>query len=553
MFRADAAFVNGNIWTGDPQRPWARTVCVKYGRIAALDDVEACAGADRRIDLGGRTVVPGFNDAHHHLALRGRRLAALDVSHAAAPSRERLLELVADQARQLPAGEWIRGGGFDQNKIGGFPTREELDAAGAGRPVLLSHVSEHIAVASTSALRLAGIEDLMNPPEIDGGSVVVGEDGYVTGLLLENAKKWFDATLKPHRIDELAGFLAAGSEAALREGITSITDPGVGGLDGIGMGRADLHGYLAARERGSLKVRVTAMPYITSTHSLEGLEPGIDGWGLDLGLRTGFGDEFLRLGAIKVLSDGSLIGRTSALNEPYCPHAGDEAPGHGMLAFDPEQLSDTLSLLHRSGWQLAVHAIGDRAVDHAVEHLEKAQRSHPRDDPRHRIEHCGLASDDAVRRIAQAGIVPVPQGRFLWELGDGFLDALGPGRMGMLYRMRSFLDAGVELPGSSDTPVVDASPLKGIAGMVTRSTEAGERLAPQEALSVEQALRAYTRGSAFAAHEEHLKGTLSPGMLADMAVLGENPISVTAAELADITVDATVLGGEVLHSTASFG
>lgn len=549
--RADVAFVNGNFWTGDVRRPWAREVWVKHGRIVDLDAADGAAG--EVIDLSGKIVVPGFNDAHHHLALRGRRLASLDLSYENAPDKVALLRLVAKQARKLSAGDWIRGGGFDQNKIGGFPTREELDAAGEGHPVLLSHVSEHIAVANTSALALAGVNDLRNPPDIFGGSVVVDENGYVTGLLLENAKKWFDATLKPHSVDELADFLATGSRAALQDGITSVTDPGVGGLDGIGMGRADLHGYLAAKERGNLRVRVTAMPYITATHSLESLEPGVDGWGLDLGIRTGFGDEDLRLGAVKVLSDGSLIGRTSALNDPYCPHAGGIEPDRGMLAFDPEELSNTLTLLHRSGWQLAVHAIGDKAVDYAVDHLEKAQRSYPQNDLRHRIEHCGLASDETVTRIARAGIVPVPQGRFLWELGDGFLGALGHARMAMVYRMKSFLDMGVELPGSSDAPVVDASPMKGIAGMVSRCTAAGESIAPNEALSLEQALRAYTHGSAFAAHEEHLKGTLAPGMLADMAVLNEDPFTVSVPELADIGVVATILGGEVLYCNDNFG
>lgn len=549
--RADVAFVNGNFWTGDIRRPWVREIWVKYGRIVALDAADGAAG--EVIDLGGKTVVPGFNDAHHHLALRGRRLASLDLSHEKAPDKETLLKLVAEQARKLSAEEWIRGGGFDQNKIGCFPTREELDAAGGGRPVLLSHVSEHIAVANTSALALAGVNDLRNPPDISGGSVVVDENGYVTGLLLENAKKWFDATLKPHSVDELADFLATGSKAALHDGITSVTDPGVGGLDGIGMGRADLHGYLAAKERGKLRVRVTTMPYITATHSLESLEPGVDGWGLDLGIRTGFGDEHLRLGAVKVLSDGSLIGRTSALNDPYCPHAGGIESDRGMLAFDPEELSKTLTLLHRSGWQLAVHAIGDKAVDYAVDHLEKAQRSYPQNDLRHRIEHCGLTSDEMVARIARAGIVPVPQGRFLWELGDGFLEALGSARMAMVYRMKSFLDMGAELPGSSDAPVVDASPMKGIAGMVSRRTAAGQLVAPKEALSLEQALRAYTHGSAFAAHEEHLKGTLAPGMLADMAVLSEDPFTVSVPELADIGVVATILGGEVLYCNDNFG
>lgn len=538
----ETAFVNGRIWTGDPQHPWAESLCSIFGRIAVLDDMEAASRSRHLVDLQGRTVVPGFNDAHHHIALRGRRLATLDVSSEVAPSRQAVLERVAVAAADTPGDQWVRGGGFDNNKIGGFPTRQELDAASGGRKVLLSHVSEHIAVVSTAALEFAGVS-LTNPPQIPGGEMPVDEDGAVSGLLLENAKKWFDGRLKPHSVEEMRSFLLAGTQAALAAGITSITDPGVGGIDGIGMGAADINAYQAARESGDLGVRVTAFPYITATHAVEALEPGADGWGIDLGIRTGMGDDMLRLGAVKVLTDGSLIGRTAALS---CPYHDDDSTG--MLTFEPEWLARTYAALHRSGWQIAAHAIGDRAVDNAVEHIGAAMAAYPRDDPRHRIEHCGLASDSAVRRIAELGIIPVPQGRFISELGDGFLRVLGAERSDrMVYRMRSFLDAGVELPGSSDTPVVEAHPLKGIHDMVNRRTAADQAFGLHERISVQQALRAYTYGSAFASHQEKVKGRLSPGMLADMAVLEADPFAADPVKLSEVRVVMTVLGGEVVY------
>lgn len=548
--KADAVFVNGNIWTGNPARPWAHAISVRFGRVAALDDDALQLPAAETVDLSGRTVVPGFYDAHHHLALRGQRLAALDVGFHAAPSRERLLEIIAGHARTLPADSWVRGGGFDQNKIGGFPTREEFDLAAGGRPVWITHVSEHMAVASTSALRAVGITDLANPPAMTGGVIELGEDGLATGLFLENAKKWFDSRLKPYSAEEIITSLEVGSRIALTEGITSIADPGVGAMNGIGMGPADLHAYQRAREQRRLHVRVTAMPYITATHAIAHFAPGTDGWGLDLGIRSGFGDERLSIGAVKVLSDGSLIGRSAALTCDYHDHADD-----GMLLFDPEELGSTLGSLHRSGWQLAVHAIGDRAVAHAVEHLHRAQQSNPpRVPPRHRIEHCGMASDESVRRIAALGIIPVPQGRFLSELGDGFIDVLGAERADRLvYRMKSFLDAGVELPGSSDTPVVEAHPLKGIHDMVNRRTAGGQPIGLHERVTVEQAFRAYTYGSAHASHQERTKGRLMPGLLADMAVLEANPFAAKPAELGDIAVRATVLGGEVVFGADSLG
>lgn len=544
--KADVVFINGNFWTGLANNPWARTVSVKHGRIVDLDGAATASEAHHVINLRGKTVVPGFHDAHHHLALRGQRLSFLDLSFTAAPTREKLLEIVSDHAKSLPEGAWVRGGGFDQNKIGGFPTRQELDKAAAGRPVWLSHVSEHMAVASTSALHAVGITDLQNPPTMFGGRIELAEDGTATGLCLENAKKWFESKLKPYPVEDIMAFLHTGSQRALSEGITSVTDPGIGAMNGIGMGQADLHAYLKASEEGPLKVRTTVMPYISATHRIESFEPGEQGWGLDLGIRSGFGNDRLRIGAVKVLTDGSLIGRSAALSCPY--HDNDD---EGMLLFDTEELGQILTALHRSGWQLAVHAIGDRAVELAIDHIAQAQQSDPRGvSPRHRIEHCGMASDESVRRIAELGIIPVPQGRFLTELGDGFISVLGQDRAhSLVYRMRSFLDARVELPGSSDSPVVDAHPMKGIHDMVNRRTAQGQLIGRHEALSVEQALRAYTYGSAYASHQEQDKGRISPGQLADMAVLDHNPFEVDNGELADIGVSATILGGDVVFGT----
>lgn len=540
--RADTAFVGGRFWTGDRARPWARSVATAGGVVVAIDDDEACARARSVFDIGGRTAVPGFNDAHHHLALQGRRLASLDVSRAAAPTRRALLDRVRARAADTAPGAWIRGGGFDQNRIGGFPTRQELDEAGGGRPVLLSHVSEHMSVVSTAALRHAGIDDPGSVPRMDGGLIEIGEDGAATGLLMENAKKWFDSSLKPHASEEIVGFLRTGSDAALRDGITSVTDPGVGSIAGIGMGPADLHAYQCARETSALGVRVTAMPYILATHGIADFEPGVGGWGLDLGIRTGFGDDRLRIGAVKVLTDGSLIGRSAAVHEPYCAHGDD-----GMLLFDPEELARTFAALHRSGWQIAAHAIGDRAVDLAIDHLVRAQTAHPRSDPRHRIEHCGIASDTAVARIADAGIVPVPQGSFIRELGDGFLTALGDERAAHAYRVRSFLTAGVEVPGSSDAPVVSADPLDGIRALVDRRTDSGRLLGPDEAITVAEAVRAYTHGSAHAAHDETRKGRLLPGMLADLAVLDGDLFSAEVDVREAVRVAATVVAGSPVH------
>ncbi|MGH3342885.1 MAG: amidohydrolase, partial [Carbonactinosporaceae bacterium] len=297
-----------------------------------------------------------------------------------------------------------------------------------------------------------------------------------------------------------------------------------------------------------LRQRATLMPVSGALHAAGAFEPGHRWFGLDLGLRTGFGDEWLRLGPVKVFSDGSLIGRTAAMR---CDYAG-EAGNSGFFQEPPEQLRDLIVRAHAYGWQVATHAIGDRAVQLVLDAYEEAQALAPRADARHRIEHCGVASDEQVARIAMLGVVPVPQGRFIGAIGDGMAAALGADRVGDCYRQRSFLEAGITVPGSSDCPVVDGAPLLGIHDMVNQRTDSGAPFNPAEAVTPEQALRAYTHGSAYAVHEEPVKGTLSRGMLADFAVLSDDLLAVAPDRIRDITVGATVVGGRFVHDAAGY-
>jgi hypothetical protein len=325
---------------------------------------------------------------------------------------------------------------------------------------------------------------------------------------------------------------------ALSEGITSVTEPGIcAGL--AGNSPADLAAYLTARERGVLRVRATLMPAVDALHEIGDVEPGHPWFGVDLGVRTGLGDEWVRVGAVKVFSDGSLIGRTAAMREPYA----DRPDTSGFLQHEAEWLHERIVAAHAHGWQVATHAIGDAALDVVLDAYEDAQRRFPRPDPRHRVEHAGVVGDDQVARLAALGVVPVPQGHFVGEIGDGMLQALGPERARLCYRQRSWLDAGVVLPGSSDCPVVQGAPLLGIHDLVNRRTGSGQPFTPAEALTVEEALRAYTYGSAYADHQEHDKGRLARGLLADLVVLGDDPARVDPAGIGSIEVVATVVGG----------
>jgi predicted amidohydrolase YtcJ len=283
------------------------------------------------------------------------------------------------------------------------------------------------------------------------------------------------------------------------------------------------------------------MPELAALHALAGDAPDGAGFGLDLGARTGLGDDQLRIGAVKIFSDGALSSRTAAMVDDYADRPGER----GFLREDAAALRRSIVAAHQAGWQIATHAIGDAAIALILDAYEEALRAHPRADPRHRIEHCAIADDETVARIRALGVIPVPQGRFMSENGAAYLRAVGPERGRWLYRQRGFLDAGIELPGSSDCPVVDGAPLPGIAALVNRTIH------PEERLTAEQALRAFTHGSAYANHQESRRGTLSRGKLADVTVLSDDLLAVPEERIGELSVRATIVGGVVRHGAES--
>lgn len=536
--RVDTLYVNGNITTGEPARPRARRLGVWRGRVVGLDeDLDGCT-ADTVVDLRGAPVVPGFHDAHHHLSQRGQRLRQVDLTHPGVGSLDELHRKVAERAAELADGAWLLGHGYDQNRLGGHPDRETLDRVAAGHPVWLQHNSGHMGVLNTEGFRRAGFADLDRVPDVAGGHIARDAAGRPTGLVAEEAQQLALGVVRPEPLDEFVRGIGLACDVALSEGITSVTEPGIAaGL--AGNSPADLAAFLAARERGLLRVRATVMPAIDALHEIGEVEPGRQWFGLDLGVRTGLGDEWLRIGATKIFSDGSLIGRTAAMRAPYF----DRPDTAGFLVHEAGWLHERIVAAHAHGWQVATHAIGDAALDVVLDAYEDAQRRFPRADPRHRIEHCGVAGDEQIRRIAALGAVPVPQGRFLSEIGDGMLAALGPERGRLCYRQKSFLDAGIVVPGSSDCPVVRGAPLLGIHDLVNRRTDSGQPFTPEESLTVDQALRAYTFGSAYADRQEREKGRLAPGLLADLVVLGDDLHAVAPDAIASVPVVATVVGG----------
>jgi predicted amidohydrolase YtcJ len=287
------------------------------------------------------------------------------------------------------------------------------------------------------------------------------------------------------------------------------------------------------------------MPAVETLHSTDHHIDDDQPFVLDLGLHSGFGDEWLKFGAVKIFADGSLIGRTAAMFEDFEGEPGNR----GYFQMDEDKLHRLIVKAHRSGWQVAVHAIGDRAVASVLDGYTTALNRYPREDTRHRIEHCGMTRASDVARMAELGVIPVPQARFISEIGDGMAKAVGDHRRPDCYRQRSFLDAGVVVPGSSDRPVVNGAPILGIHDLVNQRTASDYPFNPQEAITAEEALRSYTLSSAYAAFDENDKGSITVGKLADFAVLDRDITTTDKTAIDQTHVLATMVGGKLEYGS----
>lgn len=533
---------HGRFWTGDPERPEAKTVAVHNGRIIAIDEVDGLS-AREEFSFGDARVIPGLHDAHHHTMGTGEQLANIDLRYPAVTNLDELYSALAKRAQSLPAGAWVQGSGYDQNRLGGHPTAEGLDKVTGGHPAIIEHVSHHMIVANTAAFERVGATGRRNYADIPGGRVVRDGEGRAEGLLQETAGEPIQFEAAKFTEAESINALRLASQQSLEYGLTSLTEPGilVGGATGINSPILNI--YQKAIAENVLRPRMTVMPFHQVLHELELNADGMKT--LDLGIRTGFGDERLRFGPVKIVSDGSLIGRSAAVHECYC----GEIANRGLMVVEPEELLTIIPAYHRAGWTVATHAIGDRAIDHALDGIAAALADSPRT-VRHRIEHFAIATDKQVERAADLGVIPVPQGVFISEFGDGILSSIGAERSQGTYRMRSLLDAGIVVPGSTDSPVSDANPFVSMHDLVNRKTSSGADFAPIEKVTIAEALRAYTYGSAYAVDRENEVGDLQVGQLADFVSLSQDILSVDSPEISTITASATVIGGELLHGEA---
>ncbi|WP_176387193.1 amidohydrolase [Leucobacter sp. 7(1)] len=516
-------------------------IAVSGGRIVAIGEAAADLPARETVDLGGATAVPGLNDAHFHLSYFGRQLESLYLGPGRIASLDDLYAAVEARAQLLPPGDWVLGHGYYSLDLGAHPDRHELDRRSGGRPVFLAHQCGHLAVANSAAFWAAGV-DPDRPEEAPvGGEVAFDNAGSATGLLVETARELVARALPEITLAQQVTAIGAASSAAAAMGLTSVSEPGICAPGVLpGSRHDDLRAFQLARVAGTLNVRATVMPLIDGLQRIEE-SPGVWTRAGGLGAATGFGDEWLRLGPVKIIADGSLSGRSAFVREDY-----EHEPGNrGLLQHRPDTLRAMMYEADRAGWQLAIHAMGDATSELVVEILEELATITTLADFRPRIEHFSLVDPKLVARAAALGLVPVPQSRFIGQFGHGYRRCLGDHRVDQVFPIQSLIAAGMYPAGSSDAPISDGDPVQGIADMVRRIAPDGRVIAPAERVSVEQALLAYTRGSAWAEGTESWKGRLIPGHVADFTVLDRDPLASPVEELAEIRVRATVVGGEI--------
>jgi predicted amidohydrolase YtcJ len=525
----DLLIRGARIRTVDPARPTAQAIGIWNGLIAGLDEEVAGLPALATVDADGAIVVPGFHDAHCHTTSFGQSLVLLDLSgvHGAAA----ILETVADYARGRGRRDWVIGTGYGAGmQLGEHVTRDELDRAGGGRPVWLTHFSGHQCVVSSTVLAAVGISQDIRT---ERGRIGVDAVGRPTGLLEEAAMDLVKDYVGPSSAEQLAQAIDAATTQYAREGITSFTDAGIG-CPGLDHSPLEIAAYQLARRTGRLHARAQLMVHNEVMHELSGHRDDAVERGLDLGVHTGFGDDWLGLGAMKIWVDGLGV-------------AGGEPDWDN----DPELLRRDIIAAHRAGWQVAAHAMGDLAVDLVLDALDQAAAAGQSPvqvaRPRHRIEHGALIRPDQLARLREADLTVVTQPIMVAEFGDLFGEVVPAGRLAEVFRVRSLLEAGIAVAGSSDRPVAPGSPLRGMQAMVQRVSGSGTVHGQDERVSAAAALTAYTLGAARAARAEHERGTLTARKAADLILLDGDPLSTAPDAIAAIGVLATIAGGRVSY------
>ena len=522
---ASLVITGGRVLTMDSYDPVTEAVAVRGDRILAVgsneDMLSLANSGTRRIDATGMTVTPGFIDSHSHPLFAEEAVGANVNLRRISDVQDAL----AAQAARTPPGHWVRGVMYDDTKFEDERPldRNDIDQAVPDHPVYVGHRGGHTGVVNTMAFEIAGITN--DTPDPEGGRYF-RENGELTGKVAEHAREvFFNVGTWPvidRAVRQQAATISSGNMAA--SGLTSTTDA-YGSYD-------DLVAYQDAREAGELYFRMSFMPGGNSA-VFDGLKTA--------GVRSGFGDSMIRIGAVKFGADGSASERTMYMSTPY-----EGTDDHGILTMSQEEIYEAVDDAVAHGFRVGIHANGDLTIDMVLKAYERSLRDHGGPNPRHRIEHCSLVNPDLLRRIKAAGVVPTPFYTYAHYHGNKWVD-YGEEKMENMFAHKSFLDYGIPVAPASDYTPGPYEPMMALQSMVTRKDVRGRVWGPSQRISVTEAMRICTVHGAYASFEEGIKGTLSAGKLADIVILEKDPHDVDADEIIDIRIVRTILGGRTVH------
>ncbi len=534
----DIILKNGKIVTLDAQERVEQAVAISGNRIAAVgsdDQILGLARDDTKIvDLKQCTVIPGINDSHNHVISAGKLLEGVMLFDAR--NMHDVKQKVAERVMNAERGQWIEGGGWIESQFDEYraPTRWDLDEVSPHNPVLLRRLFG-ASVANSEALRLAGIN--RDTPEPKRGTIVRNADGEPTGVLANGADSIVMGVMplgsKKHQLDTMKAHIKRATQEYVKWGITSVLDPGVAPLAA--------QAYQELRDAGELSIRVSMMPV---WHGLR------TGYGVDVsqkvansGVYSGFGDEWLRLSALKMAIDGGLGSKTALLNWPFADGTYADIP----LRLDVEQLREYFDEAHSAGWSIGIHCCGDKAQDIACRCFAEVIGQNPRPRMRHNIIHAYFATAFSLETMKRYGILASVQPGFIFVEGDIYYDVAEEHRLHGFTPLRTYIDNGILVAANSDMTSAHYNPFLGMYSAVTRKTVRGRVMGEAERISRLEMLRLFTRNGAYLTFEEDRKGEIAPGMLADLAVLSDDILSVPDEDIRELRVLLTMVDGRIVH------
>lgn len=525
---ADLILKNGKIYTMNDNNDIYESVAVKDGRVEVVgtwEELEKMVNEQTKvIDLVGKTVVPGFIDAHQHIVSFGFNLLNVNCG---VNSIKEMVKAIEERAKTLQPDEWIIGFGFDEANYVEGRLPHKNDFAHIKNPIYITRFCLHTAVVNDRALELAGVTV---ETEFGSGGKIEKDTQGVTGILREAAMDLVRKKIPPYNINQIKKAITLANNHYIKEGITTVHEAG------MGFYTDSLTEYTALKEmasNGEVDIRVYGMILEKFWDQME--EENL--------LTDDVENDFFKIGSIKMFSDGALSSQTAAMTNEYVDPAGTK----GLFMYEKEELEAKVLRAHKAGKQLAIHAIGDAAVGVVIGAYEKAIAAHPREDHRHRIEHCGVVNEQLLDRIEKSNVIPVPHPGVVYVAGDVYKRVLTPEVLKGLYNTKTFIKRGLQPAFSSDCPVVPSAPLYNIYAAITRETSSGDIIGEEEKISIYEAVTMYTKNAARAAFNENEQGTICPGKYADFVVLPEDFMNFSPKQVKDAEIEMTIVNGKVKY------